>query len=224
MSNRVFVIGDVHGCYDELQALLDIAPLTADDQIVHIGDLVDRGPNPAAVVDFFRETPNATSLLGNRDDKHIRSHDGEIDYSEVRNITRAQFEDPVRYAAAVDYMRTLPLYIETDDAVLVHGYYEPGLPPAAQRRDVLLGHDSGADRLPPRWYAYYDGEKPLVFGHRDYPFLHYKRQAYAIDTRCVYGGTLTGLLLPDFVTYSVPARRDYWQDVRVRYAHIYDSG
>lgn len=221
---RTLVIGDVHGCYDELRALLDIVPLTSDDHIIHIGDLVDRGPYPAQVVAFFRDTPNATSILGNRDDKHIRAFDGELDYDGTRTITREQFGDQDRYAAAVAYMRTLPLYIDLPDALLVHGYYEPGIAIAEQNRDVLLGHPKGEQRLLDNgydpWYEYYDGEKPILFGHRDYPFLHYERRAYAIDTRCVYGGTLTGLLLPDFVFYAVPARDDHWQTLSTRYAHL----
>lgn len=221
---RTFVIGDIHGCYDELRALLGMVSLTSDDQIIHIGDLVDRGPNPAAVVDFFRQTPNATSILGNRDDKHVRAYDGELDYNGTRTVTKQQFGDDARYAEAVAYMRTLPLYIELPEALLVHGYYEPGIPIEQQKRDVLLGHPEGETLLLQNdydpWYEYYDGGKPIVFGHRDYPFLHYHRRAYAIDTRCVYGGTLTGLLLPDFTFYAVPARDDHWQTVSTRYAYL----
>lgn len=226
-EGKTLVVGDLHGCYDEFQQLLDAVPLTADDTIVHIGDLVDRGPYPAKIVDFFMETPNATSLLGNRDDKHIRAYDGELSYQGARNVTRAQFDDQDHYAAAVDYMRTLPLTLETDEALLIHGYYEAGVPLAKQRRDVLLGHGTGENRLVKKgcdpWYLHYDGEKPVVFGHRDYPFLHFERTAYAIDTRCVYGGALTGLLLPNWTLYSVPARQDHWQRTRIRYAHLLDE-
>ncbi|MEM6527533.1 MAG: metallophosphoesterase, partial [Chloroflexota bacterium] len=80
MSSKTLVIGDIHGCYDELQALLDTVPLTADDRIVHIGDMIDRGPYPEQVVDFFVKTPQATSIMGNREDKHIRAYDGELSY------------------------------------------------------------------------------------------------------------------------------------------------
>mgnify|MGYP006212485299 CR=1 FL=1 len=45
------VIGDIHGCYDELLALLDKAALGADDEIIAIGDMVDRGPKSAQVLD-----------------------------------------------------------------------------------------------------------------------------------------------------------------------------
>ncbi|MEL6272765.1 MAG: metallophosphoesterase [Chloroflexota bacterium] len=224
MSGKTLVIGDTHGCFDELQALLDTVPLTADDRIIHIGDMIDRGPHPEAVTDFFMSTPQATSIMGNREDKHIRAYDGELSYEGAREMTRQQFSSPEAYATAVEYMRTLPLYIDLPEATLVHGYFEPGVPLAQQQRNVLLGHTDGDLHLEAQgfvpFYEHYAGEKPLVFGHREYPFLQYQRRAYAIDTRCVYGGTLTGLLLPDFKIYGIPAREDHWMTLQARFPHI----
>lgn len=224
MGNQTLIIGDIHGCYDELRDLLDRVPLSSEDRIVHIGDMIDRGPHPAQVVDFFRDTPNAISLMGNREDKHIRTHDGTMASNSTRDVTRQQFGDPDRFDAAIDFFRTLPLYLELPDAVLVHGYYAPGIPLHLQDRDVLLGHPEGEEVLDAYgatpWYAHYDGDKPIVFGHRDYPFLHYEGRAWAIDTRCVYGGTLTGLLLPAFKTFSVPAKADHWFAVQQQYEDV----
>ena len=59
-----FIIGDIHGCYDELQALLDAAGISADEDILAIGDLVDKGEQPAQVLDFFLNHPRARSLMG----------------------------------------------------------------------------------------------------------------------------------------------------------------
>ncbi|MBZ0286288.1 MAG: metallophosphoesterase, partial [Anaerolineae bacterium] len=75
---RTLVIGDIHGCYAELQTLLEQAALTSDDQIIAIGDLVDRGMDSKAVLEFFRTTPNARSIQGNHERKHVRSFRGEI--------------------------------------------------------------------------------------------------------------------------------------------------
>jgi len=71
------------------------------------------------------------------------------------------------------------------------------------------------------WYEYYDGDKPLIVGHRDYsmmqkPFI-WQDKVFGIDTGCVYGGALTGLLLPDFKLISAPARKNYWMKLRKRY-------
>jgi serine/threonine protein phosphatase 1 len=216
--SKTLVIGDIHGCYDELQALLDRVPLTSEDQIIHIGDLMDRGPHPEAVVTFFRETPNAHSIMGNRDDRHVRAYDGDLDYTYSRAITRQyQFSSEADYIEAIEYLRDLPLYMDLPDALLVHGYYEPGIPIEDQDRNVLLGHPPGERRVGPDWYQSYDGEKPLLIGHREYPFFRYQQKVYALDTRCVYGGMLTGVLLPDFTAYHVPARTDHWAALLAKY-------
>jgi serine/threonine protein phosphatase 1 len=218
---KTLVIGDIHGCWDELQALLDTVPLTRDDTIIHVGDLMDRGPHPQPVIEFFMDTPNTHSILGNRDDKHIRAYDGELGYSGSRQVTRKhQFKDDDAYAAAIAYLRDLPLYIDLPEALIFHGYYETDKPPNEQRREVLLGHPEGETYLGPDymlWYEDYTDNKPLLFGHRQYPFLHLERKIYPLDTRCVYGGTLTGLLLPDFRFYGIPARQNHYLAYQAAY-------
>jgi serine/threonine protein phosphatase 1 len=225
---KTFIIGDVHGCYDELQALLDKAGLSADDQIISIGDMVDRGLKSAESLYFLRSTPNPKSIQGNHERKHVRSYRGETEAAASQAITRAQIGEAA-YPDAIDYMDKLPRYLELTDATLVHGFWEPGVPIRNQRETVIVGTLSGEDYLQRNgiwpWYEYYDGDKPLVVGHRDYsdnqmkPFI-YQERVYAIDSRCVYGGSLTGLLLPDFKLISVPSRGDHWNTVMRQYPAI----
>jgi hypothetical protein len=66
---QILVIGDIHGCYDEFQSLLDKAGLTEDDSIISVGDAVDRGPNTPAVLRFLQEKPNALLIMGNHERK-----------------------------------------------------------------------------------------------------------------------------------------------------------
>jgi hypothetical protein len=68
---RTIFIGDIHGCWDELRSLLDKVALTDDDVVVSVGDLVDRGPDPASVIDFFRRRPGAVVVCGNHERKHV---------------------------------------------------------------------------------------------------------------------------------------------------------
>lgn len=70
---QTLVIGDIHGCYDEFQALLDKAGLTEGDAIISVGDCVDRGPDTPAVLRFFQEKPNALLIMGNHERKHVRA-------------------------------------------------------------------------------------------------------------------------------------------------------
>jgi len=220
---KQLIVGDIHGCYAELCDLLDQAGLVPDDEIIAIGDLVDRGPESPQVLGFFRRQPNARSLLGNHERKHVRSLAGELQPALSQIITRDQLGDA--YSAAVDYMRGLPHWLELPDATLVHGFFEPGVPVAEQRPAVIVGTLSGdaylRERYAQPWYALYDGAQPLIVGHHDYRRdgqpLVYRDRVYGLDTGCCTGGRLTGLLLPDFRFLSVPSRANYWEQVRAQY-------
>ena len=61
---QTIIIGDIHGCYFELQALLDRAGLVTGDSIIAVGDIVDRGPETPQVLDFFQKDPQCTRLDG----------------------------------------------------------------------------------------------------------------------------------------------------------------
>lgn len=211
------IIGDIHGCGEELRELLDRAGLADDDEIISIGDLVDRGPDSPGVVRFARFAPRVRVILGNHEHKHLQIAKGisEPSFSQVQARRQFAAED---YEAALAFFEGLPLSLDLPEAVLVHGCFEPGKPLSEQPPEVLLGTMSGESHLirhfPAMWYELYDGEKPLVAGHHDYSRagrpLVINDRVFLIDTGCCYGQALTGLVLPDFRLLSVQARRNYW--------------
>ena len=214
------VIGDIHGCFSELQELLDRAVLSAGDEIISVGDFVDRGPDSPRVLAFLREQPNPRAIQGNHERKHVRSARGEVKAALSQRITRQQLGDS--YPDALTFLESLPLYLELPEANVVHGYWEPGVPVTAQRETVLAGTMGGERYLQENyarpWYELYDGNKPIIVGHKDYlrngqPFVHRDR-VFGIDTSCCHGGALTGIVLPDFRFVSVPSHADHWRDLR----------
>ena len=220
---QTLVIGDIHGCYVELQALLEKAGLNAGDSIIAVGDIVDRGPETPEVLDFFQQTPNARTLMGNHERKHIRGARHEVKLALSQLISQQQFGDA--YPDAVAWMITLPLYIELAEAVIVHGYLEPGIPLAEQNPSVVCGTMGGDKILREHyerpWYEYHTGDKPVIVGHNNYngtdqPFV-YNDKVFGLDTNCVHGKSLTGLLLPAFRFISVPSRGNLWAQVRRTY-------
>ncbi len=222
--NRTVVIGDIHGCHAELCALLDAVGPSPGDSIIALGDIVDRGPDSERVLEFFRDTPHAHSLLGNHERSHIRSAASLIRPVLSQRIVRQQLG--LRYAWWIEFMREFPVYIELPEAVLVHGFLAPGIPLEQQLESVLVGSLSGERRItssvPSPWYEHLDAAKPLVFGHHDYlrngqPVIREGR-AYGIDTGAAHGGRLTALVLPDFRIVSVPAAEDYWRIARRAFA------
>lgn len=129
------------------------------------------------------------------------------------------------HGGAIEYLRALPHWLELPDATLVHSFFEPGVPVAMQRPQVIIGTLSGEAYLRERysqpWYELYDGDKPLIVGRHDYtrtgqPFV-YRERVFGIDTSCCTGGRLTGLLLPEFRFLSVPSRADYWEQIKAEY-------
>ncbi|HEX2905355.1 MAG TPA: metallophosphoesterase [Phototrophicaceae bacterium] len=224
---RQLIVGDIHGCFDEFLELLDKAALASDDEIIAIGDVVDRGPESAKTLNFFRTQPHARLLLGNHERKHVRSFKGEIPPAPSQIITRHQL-GVSDYPAACAFMESLPRYIQLADALLVHAFWEPGVPLTEQRDVVIVGTLTGEQYLKDKgywpWYEQYDGDLPLIVGHRDYSgqmkATVYKDRVYGLDSRCVYGGSLSGLLLPDFKLISVRSRGDHWNIVQRRYADL----
>ena len=206
---RTIFIGDIHGCWDELRSLLDKVALTDDDVVVSVGDLVDRGPDPTSVVDFFRRRPNAVAVCGNHERKHVR---GLLSFSQ--QITKCQLGDG--YADAVAWMGTLPYWWACPEAVAVHAAVVPGVALEDAPEDVLSGTTSGLARLDAQlsgrhWHELYDGALPVVFGHHvvDAPLVR-PGKAYGIDTGVCFGGRLTALIVPTFELVSVPSSGNHW--------------
>lgn len=214
---RTVVVGDIHGCFDELLDLLGKVELGPDDLLVNVGDVVDRGPAPGEVVEFLRTRPNTVVVMGNHERKHVRGI-----FSPSQEITRLQLGD--RYGDAVEWMRTLPYYFENDHVRVVHAALVPGVALADQREEILCGSTSGERKLAAlfpdsRWYDHYDDARPVAFGHHVVgrePLVRAGR-IFGLDTGACHGGNLTALCLPEAALHAVPARTDHWLAVRRRW-------
>ncbi|WP_141578061.1 metallophosphoesterase family protein [Actinomadura sp. WMMA1423] len=207
---RTVIVGDVHGCFDELLELLDRVGLRPDDLLVSVGDLVDRGPASGDVVGFFRERPNSVVVMGNHERKHVRGI-----FSYAQEITRLQLGDG--YAETVEWMRTLPYFFESEDVRVVHAALVPGVPLGEQKEEVLCGTTSGERELAAlfpdgHWHDRYTDDKPVVFGHHvtGREPLARDGRVFGLDTGACHGWNLTALCLPGFTVHSVAARADHW--------------
>lgn len=216
---RTLIVGDIHGCIDELLELVEAAGLRATDRLISVGDIVNKGPAPQEVFDYLFSRPHTTVLLGNHEARHMAGDRNGA--AIIERIARAQFA-PGRYRDFLVEIARLPLCIELPEAIVTHGYFEPGVPPTRQKREVLLGLDRGRQRLKEAglwpWYEHYDHPKPIVVGHKAYrddgrPLVR-RGRVYAIDTKCCEGIALTGLVLPEFKLIRVRSRRNHWAAVQ----------
>jgi serine/threonine protein phosphatase 1 len=210
---RTIVIGDIHGCHHELLDLCDKVGLTDEDTLVSVGDLIDRGPDPAAAIALFRSRKRSVVVCGNHERKHVRNV---LSYSQQV----AKLQVGAGYADAVAWFATLPYHYETDLVRVVHWGHFPGTPLDEVPEDVRAGTTSGDAKLRERygdtpWFEHYSEDTPIVFGHAVFrePLVRRDR-VYGIDTGACHGGRLTALILPERRLVSVPARGDHWKGVR----------
>jgi calcineurin-like phosphoesterase family protein len=217
MSGRTIVVGDIHGCYDELMALLDKAALTAHDRVVSVGDLIVKGEKNREVLDLFIEDERFSAVLGNHDRALRRYWRGEeVSLKESQEKTRAELSvDKARYS---NYLQQLPMMIDLGSHLVVHAGVRPGVALSGQTVEDLtelrtLGHDrTNREGVP--WYERYEGDHVVLFGHWPAPEPRLGPRAIGLDTGCVYGYDLTAYILETGEFLSVKARRVYEQPKR----------
>jgi len=216
---RTIIVGDVHGCVDELRLLLRKCGHSSSDRVILAGDLVAKGPDSQGVVQFARENA-LLGVLGNHDayalahrqDANKRSHQGRRSY--IATLLPDDW----------DYLEALPLHLRLGPAkpgdpetLVVHAGLVPGLPVEEQKREHLLSLRSIADTGEPTsrllvhfpWAAQWKGPERVVFGHDAVRGLQQWPLALGIDTGCVYGRQLTAFVLPEGELIQIAALRRY---------------
>lgn len=207
-----FVVGDIHGCYDELSDLLSKADFTANDRVVAVGDLITKGPKNRAVLDRFIADERFTSVIGNHDLALLRFWRGEpVQLTRAQTDAFDQLENSRKQYEA--YLASLPFLIDFGKYVVVHAGVRPHIPLARQSSSDLtelrtLGRDRASREGVP-WYEVYDGEQSVLFGHWPASQPRVAPRAIGLDTGCVYGNRLTAFIIETGEFISVPARAAY---------------
>jgi hypothetical protein len=216
---RTIVVGDVHGCVDELRDLLRTAGFQRGDRLVLAGDLVAKGPDSHGVLQLLREE-KGLAVLGNHDAHALSAHD-RGDEPQLKPERRQLLETLT--AADWAHLASLPLYLRlgpesegAPDTAVIHAGAVPGVKLEEQEREHLItlrsikmnGEPSKRIEGSP-WAAVWLGPERLIFGHDAVRGLQQYPMATGLDTGCVYGDRLTALVLPERKLLSVPAHRAY---------------
>lgn len=212
MASRTIVVGDIHGCYDELKELLKKIKLKQSDRLVAVGDLVSKGPKTSQVLDLFMTDERFSTVLGNHDLILRRNWNGEnIDLKEAhKDINKKLKRKKDRY---LHYLNSLPFIIDLDTHLVVHAGLRPNVELHSQTtgdltRIRVLGPDRESEEGTP-WYHVYTGEKTVLFGHWPAAEPRLGPKAIGLDTGCVYGYSLTAYIIETGEFVSIPAKRAY---------------
>lgn len=237
------IIGDVHGCYDELVELIGQLGYTEQAngawshpegrRLLFVGDLVDRGPKSPETVRLVLESAKAGSAMavpGNHDIKFMRKIFGKnVQITHGLAESLMQFEayeksHPSFSRTAAEFFDSLVSHYVFDDGKLVVAH--AGMKESMQGRGsggvrefALFGETTGETDefgLPVRynWAAEYRGKARVVYGHTPVPQAEWVNRTIDIDTGCVFGGKLTALRYPELEFHSVPARQTYTKPAR----------
>lgn len=249
-NNRKFdhgpfdIIGDVHGCFDELVELLgclgysvaekdattyEVAP-PAGRRAVFVGDLVDRGPGIPQVLRLvmsMAESGAALCVPGNHDLKlvrKLRGRDVQMTHGLPDSINQLAAEPEEFRKKVAEFLDGLVSHYVFDDGRLVvaHAGMKEEMQGRGSRRVrdfALFGETTGETDefgLPVRlnWAAEYRGSAMVVYGHTPVAEPEWLNRTINIDTGCVFGGKLTALRYPEKELVQVKARRTYYEPAR----------
>ena len=238
------IIGDVHGCFDELVELLEkldyrikSAPdgffaveNPANRKAVFVGDLVDRGTNSTDVLRLVMSMTRdgkAFCVPGNHDaklQKYLNGRDVIVSHGLAETIAQLENETAEFRREVIEFIDNLVSHYVFDDGKLVVAH--AGLKENLQGRGsgkvrdfALYGETTGETDefgLPIRynWAADYRGRAMVVYGHTPTLQPEWINNTICIDTGCVFGGKLTALRYPEREIIAVDARKVYYEPAK----------
>lgn len=208
----MFAIGDVHGCAEELRALIQKLPLRKDSLVVFLGDYIDRGPDSRGVVDTILDLQQycrVICLLGNHE-LMLREF---LDGSDSRRVARFIYNGGSATLASYadhDGVFVMPEeHRDFYDSLLYHHvegdhcFVHAGLPADVHEIDIAV---HGEEMV---WMRQRPGmpepnySKIVVHGHSAIPEIDIQPRRINLDTACVYGRRLTGMEINTREVYTV---------------------
>ncbi len=209
---KSFVIGDLHGCRDMLEEMLSLIPWDSEkDNLIFIGDYIDRGDDSKGVIDTLinlkESSPNIHCLLGNHESLFLeyllgRNENSFLINGGVATLNSYRVDGKINIPPEhILFIESLKALVELDDYYIVHAGLMPG---------IEIDKQSLKDKL---WiredfiFSEYDFGKKVIFGHTPFPSPYIAENKIGLDTGAVFGNKLTCIELPDEKFYYVGSKR-----------------
>jgi serine/threonine protein phosphatase 1 len=211
---KIFIIGDVHGCLDMLERLMDKIDCSPEkDTLIFLGDYIDRGDDSKGVVDYIldlrRDAFKVEALKGNHEAmflNFLRGVESEIfivngGWRTMESYGSYNLQDDLSLIPSDHrkFYASLKLYIELDDYYIVHAGFNPGVEISKQTENDML------------WIrrkfisSNFNFGKKVIFGHTPFQEPLIMKNKIGLDTGAVFGNKLTCLELPGEIIHSVEA-------------------
>ncbi len=213
-KSRTIIIGDVHGCFDELMLLLNkVKHQEHQDELIFVGDLINKGPYSFQTLQWVKEK-NIKVVIGNHELAFVKAikknHDLHSHFKDLRLSMSNQLDDWVAW------IESWPAFIETQDYLVVHAGVIPNQDHRKTPVEILANirtfrpsSKDFQDKDQKPWFEQYNGKKLIVFGHFARLGLIKRDNSIGLDTGCVYGKQLSALILPQREIVQVQAFKKY---------------
>ena len=210
-NGKSYIIGDLHGCSDMLEEMLGIITWDPEkDDLIFIGDYIDRGNDSKGVIDILIKLMESSSkvqcLMGNHESLFLeyfygRNENPFLINGGIATLNSYRVNERIYIPPEhISFIRSLKTLVELDDYYIVHAGLMPG---------VEIEKQSVKDKL---WireefiFSEYDFGKKVIFGHTPFPTPYIVDGKIGLDTGAVFGNKLTCIELPDEKFYQVGAK------------------
>lgn len=202
MMKPIFIVGDIHGCFEQFMNLLKKAQYDSHKhKLILLGDLINKGPYSFKVLEWVKNTQKVQVIIGNHELNFIHALDQSISLSPIlKKLKKDMGPDIKKY---ISWIKSWPTYIEEESFLAVHGGLVPNEHPSISQTKYLVNIRYWAgegktmnDSTTPAWHDLYKGSKLVIYAHWAKQGLKIKKNSIGLDTACVYGGKLTGIWLP----------------------------